>query len=141
MEAIDVKRSVGAGSAFTVLDHTTAITLGTTTPSVTIGFGTWLVFGRVVAGQVNASCAGTETLTVALKDASANVIATTSVLLLEGTTLGCSLGTIVLPPSLVNNSSPTMTPDILVFHASLSADPSAGSVTITEAEIIAIKLY
>ena len=141
MQGTDLKTSYGAGTAFTVLDHTTAIALGTTTPSLVLGFGRWLVSGRVVARCVGATLAGTETLTVAIKDASSNVIATTTVYLPVLTASDGYLGSIVLPVKVNDNGSPDMTPDTLVIHASLSADPGAGSVQITEAELVAIKLF
>jgi len=141
MEATDLKSSYGAGTAFTVLDHTTAIAFGTTTPSVSLGFGTWMVFARVVASCVAATLAGTETMTIALKDASSNVISTTTITLPPITTANFPLVTISLPIGIVNNSSATMTIDTIVIHAALSGDPSAGKVDITAGEIIALRVY
>lgn len=140
MEAMSIKKSSGVGTASAVTTATTALAMGTSQPTLILDFGVWLVFARVVAGQVDATCLGTETLTVSVKDALGNVISTTSVLLTEGTTLGLNLGTILLPIAIHTNDTPDMTPDTLHISAVLSANPSAGSITITEAELVAIRL-
>jgi hypothetical protein len=140
MEGTSIKQSVAVGTAFTVLDHTTAVSFGTTTPSVKVGFGRWLIFGRVTVQTAGATLVGSETLTVSIKDASSNVISTLVILLPAITTTTMDIGSFMLPIALQSNESASMTPDTLVFHAILSGDPSAGSVTITTGEITAIRL-
>ena len=141
MESDCLKQSIGAGTDFTVTNATAAITLGTTTPSLILTFGTWVVFGRVTLRTAAATIVGTETVTVAIKDASSNVISTLTILLPAMTTTTKDIGSFTLPIAINDNSSASMTPDTLVFHAVLSASLGAGSLTLTTEEITAIKIF
>ena len=132
-----------AGSVYGLTDSSALIDFGTTDPTITIDkAGTYSIRARVTANFNGATFGTNQTATLKLRRTnntaaditSSDVDADTGVI----TTETSHFITIDLPEVVYTT---TNSDDIISIYGLLSATPSAGSVDITEASIIAIKLY
>lgn len=131
------------GTVYTYTNSDAAIAFGTTSPSVTLDqAGTYILFARVNSKYVAATFAGNQTLTVHLQrtnNTPASITnATTALTTQIITALTYSVGDSVIPPTIYTTAN---TNDAIAIYGSLTATPGAGSVTATEAEIVAIRIY
>lgn len=131
-----------AGTAYSLTNTAAAVDMGTTDPSLTITrSGTWLIFGRARLKYNAATFAANQTATVKLRrtnNTAADVTgATTTATLRIITTITDGAAECVIPPVLYTTSN---TDDAIAIFGNLSAAPGAGSVDVTEAEIVAIKV-
>lgn len=132
-----------SGTAYSMTASDAAIDFGTTDPSLTLDkAGTYLLIGRAFLKYNAATYAGSQTATVKLRrtnNTAADVTsATTTVTLRIITTITDSVGVISIPAVIYTTSN---SDDVISAYGSLSATPSAGSVDVSEASIVAIRLY
>lgn len=131
-----------AGTAYQLTNSAAALTFGTTSPSLTLTKpGTYLLLARVRADYNAATFAAVRTLSFKLRrtnNTAADVTgAATSFLTQIITILSFSAGSIVVPPALYTT---TRTDDAITIFGSVNTLPTAGTVDVTEAEIIAIPI-
>jgi len=130
------------GTAYSLTNSSALLALGTTTPSITLnGPGNYLLLGRAVLDYNGATFAASRSVTLKLRrtnntaadiDNSATVIDTSVVTLLTST-----LGSVVLPPVLYSTDNSN---DTIQIHGDVAVVPTAGSLDVVEASIIAVKL-
>lgn len=132
-----------AGTAYTLTATSAAVDFGTTDPVLTIDTaGTYLLFTRVNYEYVGATFAANRDVTTKLRRTnntpadvsnSSSVIGTNIV-----TTVNGVLEVLTLNPVLYTTTNVN---DAITIYADVSVLPSAGSLQITEASIVAIRLY
>ncbi len=139
----DVLSVYGAGTAYTLTAVSAAVDMGTTDPVIVINkAGTYLIQARVNYQLVGATFAANRTITTKLRrtNNTAADIANSSTAIGSGviTTITGPLGVIELPAVIYTTTAIT---DSLTLFADVSVVPTAGSLTITEASIVAVRLY
>lgn len=137
------KTVYAAGTVYTYTASDAAITFGTTSPSITIDqAGTYMIFSRVNSKYVAATYAANQTLTCHLhrtNNTPADISnATTTLTTRVITTITDDVGISHLPMVIYTTAN---TNDAIALYGSVSATPSAGSVTATEADIEAVRIY
>lgn len=129
-----------AGSVYTLTASDALTHFGTTDPTITVTPGTYIIQARVTAIYNAATYIANQTITAHLRKTSgtsADVAnGTTTEKLRIITTVTDSVGSMVIPSVVYT----TMSNDTISIYSSVSATPSAGSVQITEASILAIKI-
>lgn len=132
---------VGAGTAYTLTATAAALDLGTTDPVITVDqAGTYLVSGWAVLNYVGATFASDRTFTLKLRrtnNTAADLTGGTAAFgsgIYTTTTLS---KVIALPPTIYTT---TRTDDALTIFGDVSVVPSAGSVTVSKAQITAIRV-
>lgn len=143
MQASDVRQVYASGTAYSLTNTSTALDFGTTDPSITITQpGTWLIFSRVNLKYTAATFAASRTVTIKLSrtnNTAADVTNATSTFLTDIiTTLTYTAGIVSIPPVLYTTTNAS---DVLVIKGDVSVAPTAGSLDVTAAEIIAIRLF
>lgn len=135
------KSAFGTGSAYTVTNAAAAIVLGTTSPTITIDqSGTYLIISRARYELVGATFAATRLLTLKLNrtnNTPADLTNATSVFNTPVATLLTSTLTELTVHALYTT---TNSDDVIVASTLVGTVPSAGSLTVNEASIIAIRL-
>lgn len=132
----------GAGTAYSLTDTAAAVDMGTTDPSLTLTrSGTWMIFGRARLKYTAATFAANQTATIKLRrtnNTAADLTAgTTTATLRIITTITDGAAECIIPPVFYTTAN---TNDAIAIFGSLSAAPGAGSVDVTEAEIVAVKV-
>lgn len=132
-----------AGTAYTITASDALADFGTTDPTLVLDkAGTWLLMGRAYVRYNGATYAANQTATVHLRrtnNTAADVAnATTTAQMRIITTITDSVGIMSMPPVIYTTTNAT---DSISVYGSVSATPSAGSVEISEASIVAIRLY
>lgn len=143
MNSNDVKSVYASGTAYDLTGTAAAIDFGTTDPSLTLPLsGNYLIFSRATVAFSGATFAGNETMTLKLRrtnNTASDVTGASSTQTLPIiTTQTNSFGTVVLPPVLYSTQNGN---DAIAMYGALSDLPGAGDVQVTEAEIIAIRLF
>lgn len=143
MQATDVKTIYAAGTAYQLTNATAALDFGTTDPSLTLGLpGTWLLMSRVNLKYTAATFAAVRTVTITLNrsnNTAAAITGATSTFLTDIiTTLTYTAGIVMLPSVLYTTENNN---DIIRLQGLIDTVPSAGSMDVTAAEIVAIRLY
>lgn len=131
------------GTVYSLTNTDAAVTFGTTSPSITIDkTGTYLIYA---VGQLKynaATFAGTQTATIHLhrtNETPADITSATTTLQLKIiTAITDNAGTFYTAPVLYTTSN---TDDAIAVYGSLSASTGAGTVDVTQATIIATRLY
>jgi hypothetical protein len=133
----------GSGTAYSLTDTSAQIDLGTTDPVRILATpGTYLLHSRVYAAYNGATFAAPQTATIKLRRTNntaadiANGETTAQLRILTTTT--DSVGSLTLPPVVYTTSN---NDDSISLFGALSASPSAGSVDVREACIVALFLY
>lgn len=133
--------SYAAGTAYTLTATPAQLAFGTTSPSITIqNAGTYLIRGTVGVKYVSATYAGAQTITLKLRrtnNTAADITSGSRAVELPVLTTFTG-GDVISPPEVVYTATAG---DIVQLFGSVSATPSAGSVTTDSAEIVAIRLY
>jgi len=131
-----------AGTAYTLTAASAAVDFGTTDPALTINqVGNYMIRGRVKLSVVGATFAAVRTVTVKLRRTNntpgdvANSSSTWAVPIM--TTITATLDVINLPDVFYSTANVN---DILTLFADVSVLPSAGSIIIDEASIVAVRL-
>lgn len=130
-----------AGTAYTLTNTSAQVTFGTTSPIKVIdSAGTYLITVRCLV-DYSAATVSAETATIKLRrtnNTAADVTgATTTLDLPVATTLTHSYGSVTLPPVLYVT---TASDDSLSIFANVSATLGAGSIKISEASIVAVRI-
>lgn len=130
-----------AGTAYTMTNTSAQVTFGTTSPIKVIDSpGTYLITVRCLV-DYSAATVSAETATIKLRrtnNTAADVTgATTTLDLPVATTLTHSYGSVTLPPVLYVT---TASDDSLSIFANVSATLGAGSIKISEASIVAVRI-
>lgn len=131
-----------SGTPYTLTATAAQITFGTTSPAVTLTqAGTYLLLSRANTKYSGATFAGNQTVSIKLRKTSGTPadltgIFTTNTLRII-TLLTDSAGTLVNPPAVYTAAAN----DVIRLWGNVSTLPSAGSVLVTEAEIVAVRLY
>jgi hypothetical protein len=135
------KSVVASGSAYTLTATPAALDFGTTDPAITLdAAGTYLIFASAKSNYVGATFAASKTMTIKLRRTN-----NTAADLTGGTvTIGTDIVT-TLTNTFRNNSwfcvyTTANTDDAITLFADVSELPSAGSMTVSEASIVAIRL-
>lgn len=131
-----------AGTAYSLTTTPALVHLGTTDPAITINqAGTYLLITRVRADFNGATFAAARTITYKLRrtnNIAADVTgATTAAIVPVGTTITYTAHTLELAPVIYTATSG----DIIQLWGSINTGPTAGSVDIAEADVIALRLY
>lgn len=131
----------GAGTAYVLTTTYAAIDLGTTDPTRVITTpGTYLIFCRLVIAAAAASIvAETASFKLYRTTPAAGDVANTEMTydLPVMTTLTHTIGVVELQPVVYTTANST---DSLSLYGKVSADPT-GDITVTEASIVAVRLY
>lgn len=133
----------GAGTAYTLTATSAAVDMGTTDPVIVINkAGTYLIQARVNYQLVGATFAANRTITTKLRrtNNTAADVTNSSTAIGSGviTTITGPLGVIELPAVLYTTTAIT---DSITLYADVSVLPLAGTLVITEASIVAVRLY
>lgn len=138
-----VYKAIASGSAYSLTTTDTVLLFGTNRPIDTIKtVGTYRLTARINLKYNGATFAANQTATFKIRRV--NNIATdisgssTTITLGVVTTLTEGIGTIILPLGLYYSTN--VITDILQLRGVISSAPSAGSVDVTEAEIVAEKV-
>lgn len=132
-----------AGTAYTVLNSQNAVDFGTTDPALVLAVaGTYLLLARLRLDFVGATFTGGEVFTGKLRrtnNTAADVSnATSSAVMPAVTTKTYTQFFIDLPPVVYTTAN---TNDAIAMYAGLDVSPGAGALKVTEASIVAVKLY
>ncbi len=132
----------GTGTPYTLTATAALAHFGTTDPAVTLPTtGQWLLLARANVKYVAATFAANQTLAVKLRKTSgtaadlASAFTTNTLRII--TTITDSAGQLRLPPVVYAATAN----DTIQLFGNLSVLPTVGTVQITEAEIVAIRLY
>lgn len=130
-----------AGTAYSLTDSAAAITFGTTSPALTINAaGTYLIIARTKALYNAATFAANQAVTLKLRRTNntaadlTNGSATVTGSIITGLTGLCSDQTIATTYTTANAN------DSIALFGSVAALPAAGSLDVSEASIVAIRL-
>lgn len=143
MQASDVRQVYASGTAYSLTNTSTALDFGTTDPSVTLTQpGTYIIFSRANLKYAGATFAASRTVTLKLSrtnNTAADLTNGSTTFLTDIiTTLTYTAGIVQLPPVLYTTSNDS---DIITIKGDVSVVPTAGSLDVTAAEIIAIRLF
>ncbi len=130
-----------AGTVYSLTATPALIDFGTTDPSITITSpGRYLIHAGAALKYTGATYAGAQTATVTVRrtnNTAADITSATRTIQLEiVTTITGNAGMASVPPVVYQATAG----DILQVFGSVSATPSAGSVDVTSAEILIVKL-
>lgn len=130
------------GTAYSLTGSSAALDFGTTDPNLTFSkAGTYLVIPRIVVKYNGATFIANQTLTLKLRrtnNSAADLTNSQTVLTLRVITTITDGFEVTMPPVFYTTSNAD---DIVTIYGVLSATPSAGSVDVVEASIIAVRLY
>lgn len=131
------------GTVYTMTASDALVDFGTTDPTLVIDKpGTWLIMGRAYVRYNGATYAASQTVTTHLRrtnNTAADVSnATTTATMRVITTITDSVGVMQMPAIIYTTTNST---DSISVYGSVSATPAAGSVEVSEASIVAIRLY
>jgi hypothetical protein len=132
----------GSGTAYTITTTPAAVAFGTTSPSIVLSkIGTYLLFSRVVVEYVGATFAGHQTVTVKLRrtnNTASDLTNGTTFLALDIVTTKTADAMVIELPTVPYGTLNTT--DAITLFASVDVGPSAGSIVIREAEILALRI-
>lgn len=136
----------GAGTAYALTATSAAIDFGTTDPTLVLNkAGTYLLLSSVNLQFAGATFAASRTVTLKLRrtNNSAADVSNSSVVLATGitTTLTSTLGVISLPPVIYTTTGADVITDSISIFGDVSVIPSAGALNVTQASIVAVRLY
>lgn len=131
-----------SGTTYSLTNTAALVDFGTTDPSITLNVaGTYLLMARARVDYNAATFAAVRTATLKLRrtnNTAADVTGTSSSFLTSIITLlSFTASTIILPPVIYTTA---LTSDIIQLWGSIDTVPSAGSIDITEANVVAIRL-
>ncbi len=132
-----------AGTAYQLTATPALLNFGTTDPTLTItSAGVWLLLARARIDYNAATFAAVRTATLKLRRTNNTAAdignSSTSALTDIITTLTYTFGIIDLPPIIYTTTNAT---DIIQLFGDISVIPTAGSLDVSEASIVAIKLF
>ena len=131
-----------AGTAYQLTNSAALLNLGTTPTSIVLSQpGTYLIFARAHVDYTGATFAAVRTVAIKLRrinNTAADLTnGATSALTDILTAITSTLGNIVIPPVVYTTDKDN---DNIQLFGSVDTVPTAGSIDVSEAEIVAIKL-
>lgn len=133
--------SYGTGSAYTVTNAAAAIVMGTTSPTITVNQpGTYLIIARARYELVGATFAASRLVTLKLNRTNNSAADLTGGTSLYNTPIVTTLTNTMTELTVNAIYTTTNTDDVIVLSTLVGTVPSAGSLTVNEASIIAIRL-
>lgn len=135
--------SYAAGTAYQLTNGAAQIAFGTTSPAITITkAGTYLMLARAKVDYNAATFVAARTATLKLRrtnNTAADVAGSTTTFTTQIiTALSFTADSVVLPPVLYTTANAD---DVIQMHGLINAVPSAGSIDVSAAEIVAVRLY
>ncbi len=135
------KTAYGIGTVYTVTNASAAIVMGTTSPTITIDSpGTYLLIARARFENVGATFAASRLLTLKLNRTNNTPADLTNATSLYNTPIITTLTSSLTELNIMATYTTTNTDDVVVLSTLIGTVPSAGSLTVNEASIIAIRL-
>lgn len=135
------KSAYGTGSVYTVTNAAASIVLGTTSPTVTLDQpGTYLIIARARYELVGATFAATRLLTLKLRRTNNTAADLTNATSLYNTPVVTLLSSTMTELTVHALYTTTNSDDVIVLQTLVGTVPSAGSLTVDEASIIATRL-
>lgn len=135
------KSAYGTGSAYTVTNAAAAVVMGTTSPTITIdGPGTYLLIARARYENVGATFAASRLLTLKLNRTNNIPADLTGGTSLFNTPIITLLTSTLTELNIMTFYTTTNSDDVIVLSTLVGTVPSAGTLTVNEASIIAIRL-
>ncbi len=137
-----VKAAYAAGTAYQLTGTPALLNLGTTPASIVLDQpGTYLIFARARVDYTGATFAAVRTVAIKLRrinnTAGDLTNGATSALTDILTAITSTLGNIIIPPVVYSTDK---SDDNIQLFGSVSVVPTAGSIDVSEAEIVAVKL-
>lgn len=137
------KTVYASGTVYSLTNTQAAIDFGTTDPGLTLDkAGTWLILSSAQLKYNAATYAGNQTATLKLRrtnnTAADLTSATRTVDLRIITTITDNAGLVQIPAVIYTTANIN---DAIAMFGAVSAAPAAGSVDVTSAEILAVRLY
>ena len=135
------KTSYAAGTVYTVTNTAAAIDFGTTDPAITIDSpGTYLILARARFENVGATFAASRLLTLKLRRTNNTAADLTGGTSLYNTPIITTLTSSLTELTIQAVYTTTNSDDIIALFTLIGTVPSAGSLTVDEASIIAYRL-
>jgi hypothetical protein len=131
----------GAGTVYPITNAQAAIDMGTTDPSLVITTpGTYLIFARAKIRNNSAATVPGEIVTVNLAKNTAAITGATTAWVCPAIVNGANLflSDMALPPIVFTTAVAT---DVVALYAGASVVTNAGAYNVSEAEIVAVRLY
>lgn len=137
----NLKTAFGTGTAYTVTNAAAAIVLGTTSPTITIDQpGTYVIISRARYELAGATFAASRLLTLKLNRTNNSAADLTNGTVLYNTPIVTLLTSTMTELSIMTTYTTLNTDDIVVLSTLVGTVPSAGSLTVNEASIVAYRL-
>lgn len=132
---------LGAGSVYTLTATPAAVTLGTTSPAITLnGKGTYLMVGTAQVNLVGATFASSRVVTLKLRRTNNTAADVTG----GAQALPTGITTTVTAPlqtvPILGVYTTTVETDIISLFGDVSVLPSAGSITVDSAKLVAVRI-
>lgn len=135
------KTVFAAGTVYTMTNSSAAVTFGTTSPAITIDSpGTYLIFARARYELVGATFAATRITTLKLRRTNNTAADLTNGSIAFNTPVVTLLSNTMATPTIMTTYTTTNSDDIIALFSDVGTVPSAGTLTIDEASIVAIRL-
>lgn len=135
------KSAYGTGSVYTVTNAAATIVLGTTSPTITIDQpGTYLLLARARYELAGATFAASRLLTMKLNRTNNSAADVTNGTVLYNTPIVTALTDTLTELSIHAIYTTVNSDDVIVLSTLVGTVPSAGSLTVNEASIVAIRL-
>lgn len=133
---------LAAGTAYSLTNTAALVDFGTTDPAITVNLpGTYILMGRARVDYAAATFAAVRTVTFKLRRSNntpSDISGTSSSFLTQIiTALSFTALTVNLPPVVYTT---TNADDVIQLWGSVSAVPTAGTIDVTEASVVAIRL-
>lgn len=130
-----------AGTVYTLTNASAAVAFGTTSPSITITApGTYLITARARVENVAATFAASRLLTIKLRRTNNTAADVTNGAALFNTPIITLLTSSLIALTWSTTYVTTNSDDVIAMYALIGTVPSAGTCTIDEASIVAVRL-
>jgi hypothetical protein len=139
----DTYAAYAAGTAYTLTATSAAIDFGTTDPSITLTkAGTYLLLASATVQLVAATFAANQNVTVKVRRTNNTAADVSNAVASLGTgvrtTITEGLGVLQLPAVFYTTAAIT---DVVTLFGDVAVLPGAGSIQVTAASIVAVRLY
>lgn len=135
------KAAYGTGTVYTLTNAAAAIVMGTTSPTVTIDSpGTYLLVARARFENVGATFAASRLVTLKLNRTNNTPADLTNGTSLFNTPIITLLTNTLTELNITAFYTTTNSDDVIVLSTLVGTVPSAGTLTVNEASIVAIRL-
>jgi len=136
--------AVAAGTVYTLTDSQAAVDFGTTDPAIVLNkAGTYLLLATASVKLNAATYAAAQSVTLKLRrttNTAADVTGATRTVTIPVVTTATDGFDVALPPVTYTTTGPTVITDAIALYGAVSALPGAGSVTVEQANVIAVRI-